>query len=242
MVIYVALPWCPMLRVSITILYLLVCMPALAQSVAMRPGHARIISSNVTDDTATTADYDGWIVWKSPVAGSKIQQLSHCNSTASGRSIGVVDEQYNASVYAIDIGAVDSTIGGVSGFTIDSNGGSALFVCDGVNNWMTVMHSSGFSVRTQTLSNDEIQARDSGGLVIYTGAGDVSVSLPSSMSSSPNAFAGGHFMVHIRNSRSGQAIITPLDPSRINGAASLVIPGGGSATIFAGTDRNYYTQ
>lgn len=242
------------------LLGIVISIPAFPQGSTFRPGTTRVITgASIYQDVATARDFDGYIAWNSPTVGTRTQTLPRCQSSASGRAITVIDEKYSAATNPIGVRDANGnaitnpgTVNGIPAFTLNSNGAAATFVCDGRNNWMVISKIPGFSVREvpSTAANDVIQATDSGGLVVYNRTSATSVWLPSTMSSSPNAFAGGHFMVHIQNRSTGTVTLMTLNPSQFNttqtidenGNAAITIPGNSHADIFADLHNNYSVE
>src|SRR5271166_4115577 len=92
---------------------------------------ARRIASG-SSDTATAADFQNGVVWKSTTASNKAETLPACVAGLSGRWLMVADEQGTAATYPITVTAAAGTVYGSSnGYQITSNLGAAVFVCDG---------------------------------------------------------------------------------------------------------------
>jgi hypothetical protein len=85
-----------------------------------------------TLDTATSKDYRGTIIWRSPTAGAKTQRLPACGSFNTGFWVQIVDGQATAGADPITITA---TTGSVTGPTvpvaIGLNRGAFVLTCDG---------------------------------------------------------------------------------------------------------------
>lgn len=115
---------------------------ALAQTTGMRPGPARVITGTTTTNTATTADYNGTIVWRSTGSGVKTQTLPACNASANGMKIGVVDGQNTAAAANINVVAPSgsSIVGPATSIT--ANRGSLEATCDGTSTWIVTSNNN----------------------------------------------------------------------------------------------------
>jgi hypothetical protein len=137
-----------MRKLALTLVAALVLVPqwAWAQGTATRPVPPRSITGTATTDTATAKDYGGWVVWKSTAASAKTQTLPACNTQANGLGIGISDGQGTAQANNISISPPGGSFinGGSSAVVVNTNRGTAQFVCDGAaTNWMLVANASG---------------------------------------------------------------------------------------------------
>lgn len=137
------------------ILFALIPALAIAQGTAQRPGKVRPIESG-SNNAATSADFGGWIEWRSPVTQNKTQYLPHCDDKINGATITVIDGEYNASTYHITV-AVQNGTSNVdhtpTGRDMEADGAVMQLVCDGRDNWIVLYdNETGSPVRIATNS------------------------------------------------------------------------------------------
>jgi hypothetical protein len=208
-----------------------------AQGTGMRPGVTRPVTSGTTD-TATAADYLGWIAWKSATSGAKTETLPACAASNNGMWIGISDEQNTAAANNITVSAASGTVAGQSGYIITSNLGGVIVACDGANtNWnLFAQFTPGANVRAVTTTSDTILTTDNGGLITYNNASAVAVTLPQA---GTGAFPSNSFMFLVRNYGAGTVTITPTTSTISNGGSTLAITQNQGAIIYADGSGNY---
>ena len=199
---------------------------------------ARKITSG-SNDTATAADFQNAVIWKSAITSTKTETLPACVSGLTGRWVMVADEQGTAAAYPITVTAASGTVySNSNGYQITSNYGAAVFVCDGAaTNWVVgSQFVPGTNVRSVSGTSDTILATDNGNLVTYNNASAVAVTLPQGGSA---GFPQSAFTVILRNYGIGTVTITPTTSTINNGASSLALAQNQSAIIVEDASGNY---
>jgi hypothetical protein len=216
-------------------------LPATALAQFAPTGYAplarRVVSGS--SDTATAADFQNGIVWKSATASNKSETLPACVASLGGRWVMVADEQGTAATYPIAVTAAAGTVyGAANGYQITSNLGSAVFFCDGAaTNWVVrSQFAPGTNVRAVSGTSDTILASDNGNLVTYNNTSAVSVTLPQGGSA---GFPDNAYTVMVRNYGAGSVTITPTTSTINNGASSLALAQNQGAILVLDGSGNY---
>jgi hypothetical protein len=155
---------------------------AWAQSAAMRPVPPRIIGGTATSDTAAGVDYGAWLVWKSTAAGTKTQTLPGCGAAVNGLGIGVADGQGNAATNNISIAPAGSNTinGAATPIPINTNRGTAQFVCDGTGtNWILVTSGGGGGTTSSVTMGGDVTGNSATATVVKLQGVPVSSTAPS---------------------------------------------------------------
>ncbi len=247
-----------MRRLLILLLLVLAAGPALAQSEMNMPGSRgfhphtgyfpslRDITSGAAD-SIRTSDFQSGVSWRSGVASNKSEVFPVCGPVWNGKWVMVADGNGTAATYPITVTAAAGSVYGSSfGYQITSNYGSAIFQCDGANaNWVVQgRFAPGTNVRVVAGTSDTIVAADKGGVVEYTSASPVAVTLPGGTSVAgfvPSSFA---FQVFVNGT--GTVTVTPNNSATISygttsGGSSLALVGGQSAYLVMNSAGNWQT-
>jgi hypothetical protein len=129
-----------------------------------------------TLDTATSKDYRGTIVWRSPTAGAKTQRLPPCNQYNTGFWVQVVDGQATAAADPISITATTGSVTGpVVPVVIDKDRNSFVLTCDGgMTTWrVTAIAGVPGTVVTPPGSTNLVARNAPGGHPTRNGGGSV---------------------------------------------------------------------
>lgn len=199
---------------------------------------AREITSG-SSDSATAADFQNSIIWKSAATSVKTETLPACTSGITGRWTMVADDQGTAAAYPITVTTASGTVyGTTNGYQITSNYGAVVFVCEGANrNWVVRSHfMPGTNVRAVSGTTDTLLSTDNGNLVTYSNASAVAVTLPEGGSA---GFPQSAFTVMVRNYGAGTVTITPTTSTINNGASSLALAQNQSAVLVEDASGNY---
>jgi hypothetical protein len=135
-------------------------------------GTTRVVTG--ATDTATSADYYGFIAWRSATGGT--QTLPACASGNNGKWIGVIDEQGNATSSHITFTAPSSTV--ASNASIGVNNGGVIIQCDGTAaTWSTISSAGALANRNPQSRSDLLTLTDAANITIPSCAGGYQLSL-----------------------------------------------------------------
>ncbi len=132
-----------------------------------------------------------------------------------------------------------SCTSGQAYFLTNATPGSNLYGCTATGVWTQIAGGGGggtSGVRTAAGSTDTLQTGDNGKNVVYTGTGQVAVSLPQAGNSSMNST----WKVFLFNGSSGNVTVTPA-VSTIDGASSILLPPLQGLSLWS-DGTNYYSS
>jgi hypothetical protein len=182
--------------------------------------------------------------WVSATASAKTDSVPGCASGINGDYLLENDGQGTGGTYPITVVPASGSIGptGASSYIVTSNYGAALFQCDGTaTTWRLVAGvSPGSTVRANTSTSLTVLATDNNNVISQNNAGAVAATIAAA---NTTGFPENGYSTIIQNIGAGAVTLTPTT-STINGASSIVIPGGsGSAPtgllLFADGTGNY---
>jgi hypothetical protein len=124
-----------------------------------------------TANTATSKDYSGTIVWRSPALGGKTQTLPACGPYNNGKWIQVLDGQGTAAADNITINATSGSVSGPSlPVAINVDRGGYVLTCDGAAaSWLVTATAMALGTGGGTVPAHFVLLHSGGHVVLHSG-------------------------------------------------------------------------